>query len=66
MHHGGLTLTILIYFSIKHGYQRVSFNLKSSQMSSLALSDSFEYICYGSIVNMFTFTVRGSTLDVRF
>ena len=29
-------------------------------MTSLALSDSFEYLCYGSnaIVNIFTFTVR--------
>ena len=32
-------------------------------MSQLALTDSFEYICYGSttIRNMFTLTVRGST-----
>ena len=30
-------------------------------------SDSFEYLCYGStiIINIFTFTVRGSTLVVR-
>ena len=36
-------------------------------MSSLALSDSFEYLWYGStaIRNIFTLTVRGSTLDVR-
>ena len=39
----------------------VFFNLKLSQMSSLALSDSFEYLCYGSttIRNIFTPTVRG-------
>ena len=35
-------------------------------MSLLALSDSFEYLCYGSaaIINIFTLTVRGSTLVV--
>ena len=35
-------------------------------MSQLALSDSFEYLCYGStaIRNMLTLTVLGSTLDV--
>ena len=35
-------------------------------MSYSALSDSFEYLCYGStaIRNVFTLTVRGSTLDV--
>ena len=43
------------------------FNSKSSWMSELALSDSFEYLCYGSmaIINIFTLTARGSTLDVR-
>ena len=43
------------------------FNLKSSFMSWSALSDSFEYLCYGStaIRNIFTLTVRGSTLVVR-
>ena len=36
-------------------------------MSSLALCDSFEYLCYGSkaIGNMLALTARGSTLDVR-
>ena len=36
-------------------------------MPSLALSDSFEYLCYGSttIRNIFILTARGSTLDVR-
>ena len=35
-------------------------------MSSLAFSDSFEYLCYGSMVimNIFTLTVPGSTSDV--
>ena len=35
-------------------------------MSSLALSDSFEYLCYGStaIRNISTLTVRGSTSDM--
>ena len=34
-------------------------------MSSLAFADSFEYLCYVStaIINMFTLTVRGSTLE---
>ena len=56
-------------FCIIPGDQRVIFNLKSSSMSWLALSDSFEYQCYmyGSTANgnMFTLTVRGSTLVVR-
>ena len=36
-------------------------------MSYSALSDSFEYLCYGSTANIyiFTLTVRGSTLVVR-
>ena len=36
-------------------------------MNVLALSDSFEYLCYGStaIRYIFTLTVRGSTLVVR-
>ena len=35
-------------------------------MSPLALSDSFEYLWYGStIIHIITFTTRGSTLDVR-
>ena len=36
-------------------------------MSQLALFASFEYLCYGSKVirNIFTLTVRGSTLDKR-
>ena len=35
-------------------------------MSSLAFSDSFEYLCYGStaVINILILTVRGSTLDV--
>ena len=36
-------------------------------MSQLAFSDSLEYLCYGStaIINIFTLTVRGTTLEVR-
>ena len=36
-------------------------------MSYSALSDSFEYLCYGStaIRNIFSPTVRGLTIDVR-
>ena len=34
---------------------------------TVALSDSFEYLCYGytMVLYIFTFTVRGSTLDVK-
>ena len=35
-------------FCTNHGDQRVVFNLKSSKLSSLSLSVSFEYLCYGS------------------
>ena len=44
----------------------VSFVLKSSYISQLALSASFEYLCYGftAIINILLFSVRGSTLDV--
>ena len=38
----------LKYFCINHGEQGVIFNLKSSQMSWVAVSASFEYLCYGS------------------
>ena len=43
------------------------FNLKSQQMSYLALSVSFEYLCYVSktIINILILSVRGSTLVVR-
>ena len=36
------------------------FNLKSLQMAQLALSDSFEYICYEStaIINILILAVR--------
>ena len=36
------------------------FNLKSSLMSELALSDSFEYLCYGytTIISIFTLTAE--------
>ena len=36
-------------------------------MGLLTLYDLFEYLCYGStaIINIFTFTVQGSTFVVR-
>ena len=36
-------------------------------MASLALSNSFEYLCYGSttILNIFTLIVRGPSLHGR-
>ena len=36
-------------------------------MSWLALSASFQYLCYGSasIINISTLSVRGLTLDIR-
>ena len=36
-------------------------------MSQLALSASFEYLCYGTtaIIHIFTLTVRGLTLNFR-
>ena len=45
----------------------VYFILISSLMSYSALSDSFEYLCYGStdIRNIFPLTARGTTLDVK-
>ena len=46
----------------KHRNQRDFYNLKSSQLSPLALSASVEYLCYGSMTvrNIFTLTARGS------
>ena len=53
----------LKYFCVSHKDQRVVFYLKSSEMSWLALSDLFEYLCYGStaIRNILFFSVRGSS-----
>ena len=66
----GLTLTALKYACKNHTMEtkEVFLNLKSSQLSQLALSDSFEYLCYGStaIRNIFTLTVRRSSLDIDF
>ena len=47
---------------------KILFNLKSSQMSKLALSGAFEYLCYWSttIMNSFTLSVRGSITSERF
>ena len=55
-----LTLEALKYFCIKNGDQKCFFNLKSSYMSLLALSASFEYLCCGStaIINILILSVR--------
>ena len=42
--HMYLTLKALNYFCIKHGNERVLFNLNSSLLSYLALFDLFEYL----------------------
>ena len=49
-----LTLTALYFLYENLGDQRVFFNLE-------ALSDSFEYLCYGCtiIIKMLTLAVRG-------
>ena len=41
--------------------------LKSSQMSELAHSASFEHLCYGTTIirNILILSVRGSSLYVR-
>ena len=43
------------------------FNLKSSQMSYLALSASFEYLWYGftAIINILILSARGPFLNFR-
>ena len=68
MHREGSTLKALNYFSITYVDQKVfQFKIiKNILVSSFRIS--FEYICYGSTdnINIFTLTVRGSTLDVRF
>ena len=48
-------------FGINHGEQRILFNLESTQISPLALSVSFEYLCYEStaIINCLITSVRG-------
>ena len=58
---------VLNYFCINHGDQRFFFNLKSSYSSLLAVSASFEYLCYGSttIINILLLSVRGASLYVR-
>ena len=43
-----LTIKALKYFRINHREQSVFFNWKSSSMSQLDLSDSYEYLCHGS------------------
>ena len=47
--------------------QRAIFNLKSSNISQLSLSDSFEYLCHGStiIINILILSAQGPSLFVR-
>ena len=40
------------------------FTLKSSEMSYLALSGSFEYLCYGSTVNLKNVFTYGAGIDL--
>ena len=58
-------LLCLRYFCINHGDQRFFFNLKSSEMSYLALSASFEYLCYESKAIRYIFTLTLRALAVR-
>ena len=59
----GLTLKALHYLCINHGFFQFKIIIN---VLVIALPDSFKYLCYGStaIRNIFTLTVRGSTLDV--
>ena len=52
-----LTLKALKYVHIKQENKGVFFNFKPSEMTLLALSGSFEYMCYGSaaILNVYSF-----------
>ena len=56
----GLTLATLKYLCTNYRDQRVILNLKLSSMPQLALSASFEYVCYGStaITYFFILSVR--------
>ena len=61
-----LILKALNFFQINHGHQ--SFFLFEIIINVLvSFFDSFEYLCYGvtAIINIFTLTVRGSTLEGR-
>ena len=62
-----LTLKALNIFYINHRVQTYFlFSWKSSDMSQSALSDSFEYLCYGSTASINIFTqVWGLTSDIR-
>ena len=51
------------YFCINHRDQRGFFNLKSSYMPYIALSASFEYLCYGSIYGIIN--ILGIFLSAR-
>ena len=56
-----LTLKALKYFCLNYGDQRVSLNLSASKISKLAISASFEYLCYESkaVMNILIISVRG-------
>ena len=59
------TLITLKYFCINHGDQRVLFLLEIF-INFLALSTSYEYLCYESTVIIFLIlSVQRPTLDVR-
>ena len=60
-------LTPLNYFCLSRGDQRVSFNLKSSKISLVALPGLFEYLCYGSsaLIIIIIPSARGPALYVR-
>ena len=52
-------LKVLKYVCINHGDQRSFFDLKSSQMSWIVFSASFDCLCYGSTA---TINTRGGAL----
>ena len=62
-----LTLTAPKYFCITLETKGFFSILNHHKMSYFALSDSVEYLSYGStdIMNIFTLTVRGPTLEVE-
>ena len=65
--YGSEKVKALKYYVYKPWRPKSFFNSKLCQTSYLALSASFEYICYGctAIINIFTLTVRESILHVR-
>ena len=68
-HHltAGLDWNCAEIFLYKPKNQRFFSKLKSSEMSKLALPDSFEYLCHGSAaIIIFDSFSAGIILDVRF